>query len=84
MSATSNNVGEAVLILGCVYLGQSWGWPLWIYGLILMGLFSWGSTFHHDKMEELSVENMELQNRKLGRECMLLKKQLSDGAEDRK
>lgn len=70
-----NNIGEAILLLGCVYFLISnefrWYGILGIFFLILLAIASWG--YHHNPKE--AIENMKLTNEKLRLEIQLMKAQ---------
>lgn len=70
-----NNIGEAILILGCIYMiiynNIPWYGLIGLFSLIILAALTWG---HHYNPKE-GLENLKLTNEKLRLEIELMKAQ---------
>jgi hypothetical protein len=47
------NIGEAVLILGCMWFGFTYGFSWWIQALMILSLITWAQYIIPDENKEL-------------------------------
>ena len=56
------NVGNAILILGCLYFGYTYGFEWWLTSLILLSVGTWayhGFTKERKKMFKAQIEMLQ-------------------------
>lgn len=50
-----NNLGEAVLLIGCMYFGFNYGFSLWIILLMFYPILFWGRYINKKENKELII-----------------------------
>jgi hypothetical protein len=53
------NVGEAILLLGCMWFGFTYGFSWWIIALMLMCIVTWASYTFPDENKELARQQAD-------------------------
>lgn len=56
---SSLNIGNAILIVGCLYFGYTYGWNLGLYLLILLGIITW--AYHAFAKEKEDLLNAQIE-----------------------
>jgi len=58
------SLGEAVLLLGCMYFGFTYGFSWWIQGLMILCTITWAMYTIPDENKRLLVKQADYYNAK--------------------